>query len=82
MTLTAARRKILSELCPTMFSGIGGHELVRIKGPRGGTTSFHIGTLQVSSTIVGAMIMDGLLDDDLKITERGVLALQDALHDA
>lgn len=81
MILTEQRVRVLSEICPTMLDGVGGHKLIAVRGPRGGFKHYRIGALTFSMDVVAGLIGGGLIDPAGTITERGVLALQDALAD-
>lgn len=79
MIMTEQRKRVLSELCPTMFAGIGGHRLIAMKGPRGGIVGYQVNDVSVTPEIVKALMRGGLVDIYGEITERGVLLYQDTL---
>lgn len=77
--MTPARLTLLHAICPTMFWK--GAVLTGVPNPKGKIIAYEIGD---GHTIIKKIVVDnarraGLIDDNLKITTKGILALQDEI---
>ena len=77
--MTERRADILAQAAGNMFEAE--KPISPVVGPRGGVKHYELGGQTVSRFIRDALIRQGLLDPQGRVTDRGLLVLQDWLAD-